>query len=139
MSNGEFMLVGAAVAGAAYLLRRRGVPVERRASWDVPGVQRQIAMRLEEASALYRAGREQEGRIALRDRTVDWDLIRRAAGAQLLDPTARRIAQMIERDGSGMFLDELHRLAAADRDLALETLIRALTDYTGPIAPGGTS
>jgi len=139
MSSGEFVFAGAAVAGAAYLLRRRGTPVQRRASWDVPSVQRQIVTRLEEAAALYRAGREQEARIVLRDRVLDWDLIRQAAGAQPFDPTARRIAQAIERDGSGMFLNELHRLAEPDRDIALGSLIHALNDYTGPTAAGGAS
>lgn len=131
MSGGEFVLAGAAVAGAAYLLRRRGAPPAR-ASWDVPGVQRQIAARLEEAGALYRSGHDAEARLVLRDRALDWDLIRRAAGAQPFDPTARRIAATLERDGVGMFLDELHRLCGPDRDIALGALVHALTDYTGP-------
>lgn len=131
MSAGEIALAAAGIAGATYLMRRRR-PAPRRASWDVPSVQKWHADRLREAAALYRAGRGADARILLRDRALDWGLVRAAAAAQLLDPVARRLAHALEHDGSGMFLNELHRLATVDRDLALDTLIKALADYTGP-------
>ena len=135
MSAAEVALVVAGVAGAGYLLRRRA-PGPRRASWDVPPVQRWHADRLGEAAGLYRAGRDTDARILLRDRALDWNLICAAAGAQLLDPVARRLARTLERDGVGMFLNELHRLSAAERNLALDTLVRALAEYTGPTDEG---
>jgi hypothetical protein len=131
-------LIAAGAAGGVYVLRR-STPAPRRASWDVPLVQQQQAERLAEASALYQAGRDQEARILLRDRALDWQLIRSAAAAQPLDPTARRIAQTLERDGVGMFLNDLHRLGGPQRSVALDTLVRALNDYTGPADTSGGS
>lgn len=129
------LILGAAAAVAVAAARRRRDP--SRPSWDVPAVQRQQADRILEAAALYRAGRDGDARIALRDRALDWGLIARAASARPLDPVAHRIGAAIGRDGSGMFLGELHsRLAPADRERALATLAQALLDYTGPADEG---
>jgi hypothetical protein len=135
VSGAEVALVAAGIAGAAYVARRKG-PAPR-PSWDVPPAQKWHADRVAQCAALYQAGRSEEARTLLRDRAVDWALIRAATAAQPLNPVARRIAATLERDGSGMFLNELHRLAATDCDLALTTIARALTDYTGPAGADG--
>lgn len=124
--NGAVLLVAAGVTffGARYLGRGGARP-----SWAMPQEQEYLTHRLDEAAGLYRNGRPDQAGVVLRN--LDWDLVADAARDHR-EPLARRLGRVLDERGAGVLMYDLDRTDADERDLALQALVVAVTDYTGP-------
>jgi hypothetical protein len=124
-------IVAGVAAVAVGRLALGGRSTDPPTSWSVPREQQVEIDRLNQVASLYAAGHASEARGVLADRYANWDLIRSAAQWSR-DPHARRIAGILTERGPSAFVNELHRQAAVMRNAALDALIAALNDYTGP-------